>query len=95
MPSGIGTATIDFGSTPSSEASVVVSGQTSISATSRVEAFIMAKGAGNALADQHFASVALRVVCSEPVAGNGFTITAYCLIGFITGTLDIEWTWSD
>ena len=95
MPSGIGTAVIDFGAAPSSEASVTVTGQAEISSTSRVEAFVMAKGEGAALADQHFAAVALRIVCSEPSPGVGFTITAYCVIGFAAGAFDIEWTWSD
>lgn len=95
MASGIGTATIDFGATPASEASVAVIGQTAISATSRAEAFIMAKGSGNSLADQKFASISMRLVCSEPIAGTGFTITAYNLIGYVTGTFDIEWIWSD
>lgn len=95
MPSGIGTATIDFGSTPATEAVVVVTGQSEISSGSRAEAFVMARGDGDALADQHFAAVAFRIVCSEPTPGTGFTITAYCLIGYATGTFDIEWTWSD
>ena len=96
MPSGIGTATLDFGATPATEASVIVTGQAEISADSRVEAFVMARGgASTVLADQHFAAVAFRLVCSEPTPVAGFTITAYCLIGYATGTFDIEWTWSD
>lgn len=95
MPSGIGTATLNFGSTPAVEASVTVTGQTDISATSRVEAFVMAKGSGASLADQQFAAIAFRLVCSTPTAGVGFTITAYCLMGYATGAFDIEWTWSD
>lgn len=95
MASGIGTATIDFGATPSSEASVDVIGQAEITATSRAEAFVMARGTGDAATDQKFAAIAMRLVCSEPVAGAGFTITAYCLIGFATGTFEIEWIWSD
>jgi hypothetical protein len=95
MPSGVGTATIDFGATPASEASVAVTGQADISATSHAEAWVMAKGAGAALADQQFAAIALRVVCGEPIAGVGFTINAYCLIGYAEGTFEIEWTWSD
>ena len=95
MPSGIGTATLDFGATPATEASVTVTGQAEISVGSRAEAFVMAKGAGAALADQHFAAVALRIVCGEPTPGAGFTISAYCLIGYATGAFDVEWTWSD
>lgn len=96
MPSGVGTATIDFGSTPATEASVTVTGQADISATSRIEAWFMARStASNTASDHQQAGAFMRVVCSEPTAGVGFTINAYCLIGFATGAFDVEWTWSD
>jgi hypothetical protein len=34
-------------------------------------------------------------VCSVPSAGDGFTVTAYCLFGYATGRFSIDWTWSD
>lgn len=96
MPSGIGTATIDFGATPASEATVSVTGQAAISATSRAEAFIMSRStATNTVEDHNFAAVSMRLVCSEPTPSVGFSITAYNLIGYATGEFSIEWTWSD
>jgi hypothetical protein len=42
MPTGQGTATIDFGAFPGgNEANVAVTGETAISATSKAEAFFM------------------------------------------------------
>jgi hypothetical protein len=98
MPSvgNIGTATIDFGATPSNEASVAVSGQTEITATAFIEAWFMARSTVDNDADAHKqAAVVMRLVASEPTAGVGFTITAYCLHGLATGTFKVEWTWSD
>ena len=96
MASGVGTAVIDFGATPATEASVAVTGQTEIGVGSRAEAFFMARASGDNDANAHHqAAVAIRLVCSVPTPGAGFTITAYCLIGYATGTFNIEWTWSD
>jgi hypothetical protein len=92
----IGTATIDFGATPVADASVAVTGQTDITATAYVEAWFMARSTAENDAEAHKqAAAVMRVVCSEPTAGVGFTITAYCLQGAATGTFKVEWTWSD
>lgn len=78
MATGQGTATIDFGAFPgANEASVVVSGQTSILATSKVEAYIM----GDDTAGTHTASdhryvglwLALRVEHQRRQRGSLFT----------------------
>lgn len=96
MASGIGTAVIDFGASPVTEGSVAVAGQAAISSTSAAEAFFMARATGDNNADAHKQAAAyIRLVCSVPTAGVGFTITAYCLVGYVTGTFNIEWTWSD
>ena len=92
----IGTATIDFGATPATEASVSVSGQTDITAASYIESWFMARSTADNDAEAHKqAAAVMRVVCSEPSAGVGFTITAYCLHGAAVGTFKVEWTWSD
>lgn len=96
MASGLGTALIDFGSTPANEASAEVIGQTGILAGSAVEAWVTARTtADNTANDHHQAAVNLRLVCSQPTEGVGFTITAYCLIGYATGQFEIDWIWSD
>ena len=60
MSSATGTATIDFGAVPgSNEASVAVTGQTSILATSKADAFIMAD---DTTSDHRIRSPILRCV---------------------------------
>jgi hypothetical protein len=96
MPSGLGTAVIDFGATPSTEASVAVTGQSDITSACAVEAWVTARStAGNDAEAHKQAAVFMRFVCSTPTDGVGFTITAYCLIGYATGEFEIDWTWSD
>lgn len=96
MASGLGTAVIDFGAIPATEVTVEVTGQADITSACAVEAWITARSTGDNDASAHKqAAVFLRLVCSEPVDGVGFTITAYCLIGYATGTFEIDWTWSD
>jgi hypothetical protein len=91
----IGTAVLDFGAVPATEASVSVSAQDDITAASFVEAWFMARATVDNDASAHMqAAATMRVVCSEPAAG-AFTITAYCLHGAATGTFKVEWTWSD
>ena len=91
----IGTATIDFGATPATEASVAVSDAT-IPANVFIEPWIMARSTtDNTVNDHQQAAAFMRVVASEPNPGVGFTITAYCLNGFAVGTFKVDWTWSN
>ena len=90
-----GVVEIDFGSTPTNEASVTVTGQTGIQTTSTVDATVMARStSNNTITDHQFAANALRFSVSEPVANTGFTITAYCLLGSVTGKFNVNWRWS-
>ena len=92
---GIGTATIDFGATAATEASVAVADAT-ITADAYIEPWIMARTTvDNSAEDHQQAAAFMRVVASEPVVGVGFTITAYCLHGYAVGTFKVDWTWSD
>jgi len=91
----IGTATVDFGATPATEASVVVSDPT-ITANAFIEPWIMASSTTDNDAAAHKQAAAFfRCVASEPDPGVGFTITVFCLIGAATGTFKIKWTWSN
>jgi hypothetical protein len=92
----VGTATIDFGSTPTSEASIVVTGQAAIASGSHVEAWIMGDATGGNDANVHKSLAAVaRVVCHTIVAATGFTITVY-IVGATgaTGTFTLHWVWS-
>ena len=89
-----GTATLDFGASPSSEASVSVTGQTGITPSSRVKAWVMRKStATNTTSDHEFAATAMRLSVGQPTSGVGFTIYAHCLIGFASGQFSVEWEW--
>ena len=93
----IGTATIDFGTEAgSNEASVAVTGQTTISPTSKCDAFIMADDTtGDHTASDHRYLAALAgFTCGTPTAGTGFTIYATSTQK-LTGTYQLRWVWSD
>ena len=93
----IGTATIDFGSFPgTSEASIAVTGQASILATSKVEAFIMGDDttASHTAADHRYAAALIGLSCGTPTVGTGFTIYGRCL-DKMEGDIAVRWVWAD
>ena len=97
MASATGTATIDFGSFPgTSEASIAVTGQGTISGTSKAEAFIMADDttAGHTASDHRYAAAMIGLTCGTPVAATGFTIYGRCLDN-MQGTFALRWVWAD
>lgn len=97
MANGTGTATIDFGTAPgANEASVVVTGQTSISATSKAEAFIMGDDtSSNHTANDHkYFTLFANLSCGTPVVSTGFTIYARSTQK-LTGTWTVRYVWSD
>lgn len=79
MATGQGTATINFGTSPgSNEASIAVTGQTSISGTSKAEAYFMGDdtATGHTASDHRYAAALMALTCGTPSAGTGFTIYA-------------------
>lgn len=69
------TAELDFGAFPgASDASVTVTGQASILASSLVEAWIYPKDTTDHSADEHMLE-SIKVFAHTISAGNGFTIT--------------------
>jgi hypothetical protein len=97
MATGQGTATIDFGAFPgSNEASIAVTGQGTISATSKAESFVMGddtSGTHTANDHRYFAAFA-GLTCGTPVAATGFTIYAKSTQK-LTGTFSVRWVWAD
>lgn len=77
MPSGVGTFTLYFGAFPgSNEASVNITGQAGVSATTPVEAFLMAEAAGtHTVSDATYAARFISLTCTAP-AGSAFTVHA-------------------
>lgn len=97
MATGLGTATIDFGAAPgSNEASVAVTGQTSISSTSDVEAYVMGDDTStdHTASDHRYFSVLVGLTCGTPTTGTGFTIYARSTEK-LTGQWSVRWVWAD
>ncbi len=86
-----GTAVLDFG-TGATNASVAVTGQTGILATSRVDAWIEATATANHSVEEH-AAAGVDIRAGNLVAGTGFTIYGVTrdLLQFKTYT--IGWAW--
>lgn len=95
MASGVGTATLDFG-LGSQIASVAVTGEADIQATSHCDAFIQANDSTADYTDYQHMMLAAFVdfVCGSVVAGTGFTINAISRMK-LTGTVKVRWVWSD
>ena len=92
MPKG--SVVIDFGTgAGSDQATATVSGQTAITATSAVGAWVAGEATASGTIDEA-RMAALNVTCSAPVAGSGFTIHATSPHGYITGTFKIIWAWA-
>ena len=92
-----GTATLDFGATPTDEATIAVIGQTNLQATSNIKAFFMATSttADNDLDAHREANALCPLVIESVVAGTGFTIRAQALGVAATGTFNVRWEWSN
>ena len=89
-----GNIIVDFGSTPSMEATASVTGQTDILSTSCAEAWIMeAVTADNNASNHRFGGVSFRFTCGVPVDGVGFIIYVTCLAGAATGEFKLCWVW--
>lgn len=83
----MGTATLDFGATPATEASIAVTGQAAILATSHVDAYFMSE-----TTDEEAAATFVTLRSNTPSAGTGFTIFAQAL-AFVTGNVTLHWRW--
>lgn len=97
MASAQGSATIDFGAFPgSNEASVAVTGQTTIGATSKAESFVMGDdtSSNHTAADHKYVPLFMSLTCGTPSAGTGFTIYARA-IDKLQGQFTVRWVWAD
>lgn len=97
MATGQGTATLDFGASPgSSEASAAVTGQGSILATSKAEAYIMGEdtSSSHTAADHRYVTALMGLTCGTPTVGVGFTIYGRAL-DKLEGTWSVRYVWAD
>jgi len=91
----VGTTTVDFGTFPgSAEASIAITGQAGILASSLVGAWIEPTATADHSVDEHRIEN-IKIFASDIVAGTGFTIYAECLLGgFLYGQYTVAWAWS-
>lgn len=97
MASGQGTATIDFGAFPgSNEADIAVTGQGSILATSKAEAYIMGDDStsDHTANDHRYVGLWMALTCGTPTAATGFTIYGRSMEK-LQGTYQVRWVWAD
>lgn len=80
-----GTTTIDFGVVPTSDVTVAVNSQPTLGASAKIQTWIQ----GDALAQ-----MMLRLTASA-IAGVGFSLRADSLGGLLTGTVAVNWCWSN
>lgn len=95
MATGQGLATLSFG-TGSNEASIAVTGLTTISATSKVESFVMGDSttADKTANDHRYFAALVGLTCGTPTAATGFTIYATSLEK-LSGTFLVNWVFAD
>lgn len=95
MSGAAGTAIVDFGSTYKNDASVAVTGQTSIVSGSLCEAWIAPSASADHTTDEHvMVASQLEITCSPPTAGVGFTIYAVTAVaGGLSGKWNLFWAW--
>jgi hypothetical protein len=97
MANGTGTATLNFGAHPgSNEASVAVTGLSSILGTSKVEAWIMGDDttSDHTASDHRYVELWLNLTCGTPTAATGFTIYGRSTEK-LTGQWAVRYVWSD
>lgn len=96
MANGTGTAELDFGTSGSNSASVVVTGIAEITDTSKAEAWVMGDdfSADHTAEDHRFFPVFAALTCGTPVAGTGFTIYGRSSQK-MTGKWTIRYVWSE
>jgi hypothetical protein len=90
-----GTATINFGASPgANEASIAVTGQTLILATSKVKVWIMGDdtSASHTANDHRYLPLIAAFTAGTPTAGTGFTIYGRSNT-YLTGTYTLRWAW--
>lgn len=93
--SGQGDIEVDFGSgNGSNEASVAVTGLTTILSTNAAEAFIMREASTDYTADdQAYLAALIGLTCGTPTDGVGFTIYARSTEE-LTGKIKLRFVWA-
>lgn len=89
-----GTATLDFG-TGNDTASVVVTGQTALDNSRRIEAWLTSGPTADNDGDAHrIAASLITLTTGDLIEGTGFTITAIDPDSSCTGLFQCAWLWA-
>lgn len=98
MAFGQGTVTFNFGSAPGTNVvTTAVTGQSAISATSKIELYLMgtdSTATHNAIEHQMLPLGGLSLTAISVTAGTGFTAQAMSNLR-LTGTFTARFVWSD
>jgi hypothetical protein len=97
MANGQGTSTVNFGTGQGvNEASIAVTGLTTIGAGSKAEAFLMADDttSDHTAKDHRWLASQVGITCGTPTAGTGFTIYVTSPQKQ-TGQYQLRWVWAD
>lgn len=92
----VGTATLDFGATPAEEATLTVSGQAGLVATSHIEAWFQHgdSTADNSVDEHEEAAAVCPLACKWTVDGS-FEIKAMPISALAIGTFKLHYAWSN
>lgn len=93
-----GSAVVNFGAAPGTDkASVAVTGQVAIGASSLCESWIdptIAPTTDHSVDEHIMGAAMIGVSCSAIVAGTGFTINAATQYGAMVGKFNVSWVWN-
>lgn len=91
-----GTATINFGSTPTDEASVVITGLTNMTTSANINVFIQSDDStgDNSAADHDSLSYFAKCSATTRVASTGFTAVVRLWAGLAYGTYKIHYMYT-
>jgi hypothetical protein len=92
----VGTATINFTSTPSEEATVIVSGQAGLISTTHIEAWIQdGDSTADNGTDEHAEFSAMCPLACKWTVDGSFEIKAMPIGATGIGTFTVHWAWSN
>ena len=90
-----GNATVDFGASGKTDASVAITGQAGFTAgTNQVEAWIDGRASSNNTADNHVFEDWEPVIVGNQITATGFTIYVRPASGRAFGIFNVSWVWA-
>ena len=88
-----GVVEIDFGATAKPYVRAVVSGQTGMTTSSRVRAWLLPKATTDHNADEHIAAATFIDAIAGPAAADQFPIALICRNGGVRGKFNVAYDW--